>query len=186
MSTLWVCGWVTLRGTWSINCTCSLPLLPTASHNKYKDSPFKISVFCTLQNPGSDLEGLYCTLRGRVGRDCRAVVSDSVRVRLQQRNELTAARVQSFQGPQGGRAFLVRNFKSAGISSNIWNGTYWDTYCVLHTLKIMALFSLNPSIASINVNIPPVFGSYVTFMPAWLVPEICSSCKKDKSRSMVI
>ena len=37
VSTLWVCGWVTLRGTWSINCTCSLPLLPTASHNKYKD-----------------------------------------------------------------------------------------------------------------------------------------------------
>ena len=42
-------------------------------------------------------------LRGRVGRDCRAVVSDSVRVRLQQRNELTAARVQSFQGTQGGK-----------------------------------------------------------------------------------
>ena len=131
VSTLWVCGWVTLRGTWSINCTCSLPLLPTASHNKYKDSPFKISVFCTLQNPGSDLEGLDCSVRGRVGRDCRAVMSDSVRVRLQQRNELTAARVQSFQGTQGGKG-LPRK-ESAEISSNIWNGMYWELGYILCT-----------------------------------------------------
>ena len=151
MSTLWVCGWVTLRGTWSINCTCSLPPLPTASHNKYKDSPFKISVFCTLQNPGSDLEGLYCSVRGRVGRDCRAVVSDSVRVRLQQRNELTAARVQSFQGTQGGRAFLVEDFHQ--ISGMEFIGIH-----IVYYIRwwLLALFPLKPPFASVNVNFPPV------------------------------
>ena len=84
-------------------------------------------------------------------------MSDSVRVRLQQRNELTAARVQSFQGPQGGRAFLVRNFKIAGISSNIWNGMYWDTYCVLHTLKVIGLVSFKAPLCKSKCELPPSF-----------------------------
>jgi len=29
-----------------------------------------------------------------------------------------------FKAHRGGRAFLVRNFKSAEILSNIWNGMY--------------------------------------------------------------
>ena len=86
-------------------------------------------------------------------------MSDSVRVRLQQRNELTAARFQSFQGPQWGRAFLVRNFKSAGISSNIWNRMYWDTYCVLHTLKIIGLVSFKAALCKSKCELPPSFGT---------------------------
>ena len=50
--------------------------------------------------------------------------------------------------------------------------------------RLLALFPLKSPSASLNVNFPTVFGPHVTFMPAWLVPEICSSCKKDHCSHM--
>ena len=50
---------------------------------------------------------------------------------------------------------------------------------------LLALFPWKPPFASLNVNFPSVFGLHVTFMPAWLVPEICSS-SKNKSLSAYV
>ena len=85
------------------------------------------------------------------------MVSDSARVRLQQQSELTAARVQSFQGPQGGRAFLVRKVQKFHQISGMECIGNWDTYCVLHTLKVIGLVSLKAPLCKSKCELPLSF-----------------------------